>query len=124
VGNPVAKLRRGERGNGKQVGRGAGVSGDGPAHVEKVGELALEVGVEASGGKPEVKRSINRVADFLGAKDLARGRDDAFAGDEGARSMALPGVLGDQLENLQAQLFGCHGRTSGADCGFDCRINE
>ena len=60
----VAKLGRGKSGNREQVGRRAGVRGDGPADVEEVGELALEIGIEAPGGKPEIKRGIDRIAEL------------------------------------------------------------
>ncbi len=78
----LLKLGRGECGNGEQVGRRAGVGGHGPADIEKFGEFALEIGIEASGGQPEIERGIDRVADFLGAENLARGRNHAFARNE------------------------------------------
>ena len=96
----VLKLGRGKGGNGEQVGRGAGVGGHSPADIEELGELALEIGIEAPGGEPEVQRGIDRVADFLWAKDLARRRNHAFAWDKGARRVPLLGVLGDQLKDL------------------------
>jgi hypothetical protein len=70
--------------------------------TEEGRELALEFGIEAPGCKPEIKRGVHCIANFLGSENLAGWRDDGFARNKGARRMTLSGVLGDQLENLLA----------------------
>ncbi len=103
---PLAQGRRGQRGHGQQVGRGARVGGERVLAAQERLQPLLEGGVEAPGGQPEVQRGVHQRGQLRRAVDLARGRDGRLARDEGPRRVRHLGILAHQLQDARAQLLG------------------
>ncbi len=83
---PLAELRRGQRHEGQQIGRGARIGQGTVLHAEKLGELPLESFGIAAGGQPEIKGGIDQVVDLsliehpAGIGDAVTGREAFFVG--------------------------------------------
>ena len=99
---PLAELGRGERRQGHQVRRRAGVDEQGVREAEVVGDARLELLGEAAGGEVEVEAGVDQVAQLLLAEHAAGVAHRVAVGVERRRRVALPVVPAHQLEDLAA----------------------
>ena len=100
---PVTELGAGERGEGDQVGRGAGIDGEDVFDVEEFGEAGLEFFGEATGCEPEVEGGIDQGDELVGIMDAASVMDLILAGAE-IGALRLAGLVegADLVEDLLA----------------------
>lgn len=106
---PLAELGRGERAESDEVGRRAGVDGDEVLDADELGQLALELCIEAACGEPAVERGFDHELEFARADDLAGRRDDRFAWGEGLGGEGDVGELLDEFADVLTEGFGGHG---------------
>ena len=97
---PLAELGRGERREGHQVRRRAGVDEQGVREAEVVGDARLELLGEAARGEVEVEARVDQVAQLLLAEHAAGVAHRVAVGVERRRRVALAVVPAHQLEDL------------------------
>lgn len=108
----VGELRAGERRDGEEIGRGAGVHQEGTAHAELGGKLLFKRIALFAESEPKIERGADRRRDFIGIKHSCRIRDRiGNAVIRGCRSreraaMHHRGILASEVEDLLTELFG------------------
>ena len=96
------ELGRGERREGHEVRRRAGVDEQGVREAQVVRDARLELLGEAAGGQVEVEARVDQEAHLLLAEHAAGVAHGVPVGVERRRRMALPVVPAHQLEDLAA----------------------
>ena len=104
----LAQFRRGEGAEGDQVGRRARVDGDQVLDADELGQLTLELRVEAAGGEPAVERGFDHKLQLARADDLAGRRNHRLARGEGLGREGDVGELLDEFADFLTEDFGGH----------------